>query len=86
MSHGALVRISAHMSIEDELNSFRGWAGYTLHGLQEKASGMIAHLTLAGPACNAFGHDVANLTLDVSYDTTSRRVYDVPSCRFRRLC
>ena len=48
--------------------------GYALHGLHERADGLTAQLALAGPACNAFGHDVANLTLEVTYDTTTRQV------------
>ncbi|KAI0778948.1 glycosyl hydrolases family 31-domain-containing protein [Trametes elegans] len=46
--------------------------GYELSGLRETDTGLTAHLNLAGPACNAFGHDVANLTLEVTYDTQTR--------------
>ena len=43
-------------------------------GLQETKTGLTAHLDLAGPACNAFGYDVANLTLQVTYDSDTRFV------------
>ncbi|KAI0808988.1 glycosyl hydrolases family 31-domain-containing protein [Irpex lacteus] len=46
--------------------------GYTLSGLQQTKTGLLAHLDLAGPACNAFGQDIANLTLEVTYDSTTR--------------
>ena len=48
--------------------------GYTLTGLQETKTGLTAHLNLAGPECNAFGQDVANLTLEVTYDSDTRYV------------
>ncbi len=46
--------------------------GYTLSSLQETDTGLTAQLNLAGDACNAFGHDVAKLTLQVTYDTETR--------------
>ncbi|KAI0033893.1 glycosyl hydrolases family 31-domain-containing protein [Vararia minispora EC-137] len=46
--------------------------GYTLDGLQETASGLLAQLSLAGKPCNAFGTDIANLTLAVTYETPDR--------------
>ena len=46
--------------------------GYTLSGLQSTETGLRAYLNLAGPECNAFGQDVANLTLEVNYDTNTR--------------
>lgn len=46
--------------------------GYTLSGLQETKTGLTASLSLAGAACNAFGQDVANLTLEVTYDSDTR--------------
>ena len=48
--------------------------GYTLSGLQETKTGLTAQLNLAGPECNAFGQDVANLTLEVTYDSDTRYV------------
>ena len=49
--------------------------GYTLSGLQQTKTGLLASLNLAGPACNAFGEDIANLTLEVTYDTITRLVF-----------
>jgi alpha-glucosidase len=46
--------------------------GYSLHSLSQQQNGLIAKLTLAGPACNAFGTDIAELTIRVTYETESR--------------
>jgi hypothetical protein len=35
-------------------------------------TGLIGHLGLAGPACNAYGVDYSNLTLKVVYDSNTR--------------
>ncbi|OJT04578.1 Alpha-glucosidase [Trametes pubescens] len=59
--------------------------GYTLSALQQTKTGLTAKLNLAGPACNAFGHDVANLTLEVAYDTETRlhvNIYDTDRSQF----
>ncbi|KAF5391185.1 hypothetical protein D9757_003120 [Collybiopsis confluens] len=46
--------------------------GYSLHTLQESNTGLTAQLSLAGPACNAFGTDYQNLTIQVTYETDTR--------------
>ena len=46
--------------------------GYTLSSLENTHSGLTAKLNLAGPACNAFGTDIANLSIEVTYETQSR--------------
>ncbi|KAF5371361.1 hypothetical protein D9615_009680 [Tricholomella constricta] len=46
--------------------------GYTLHSLVETKIGFSAQLNLAGNACNAFGDDISELTIQVSYETTTR--------------
>ncbi|PFH48160.1 glycoside hydrolase family 31 protein [Amanita thiersii Skay4041] len=46
--------------------------GYKLTSLIETQVGLTAQLQLAGPACNAFGHDVKDLTVEVTYEETSR--------------
>ncbi|TBU42736.1 glycosyl hydrolases family 31-domain-containing protein [Dichomitus squalens] len=59
--------------------------GYTLSSLHETKTGLTAALSLAGPACNAFGHDIANLTLEVTYDTQTRlhvNIYDTAKAQF----
>jgi hypothetical protein len=50
--------------------------GYTLDSLTENqlGNGFTAQLNLAGPPCNAFGKDILNLTLQVTYETSSRSV------------
>ncbi|KAH9911573.1 glycosyl hydrolases family 31-domain-containing protein [Epithele typhae] len=48
--------------------------GYSISSVTETATGLTARLGLAGHACNAFGHDVTNLTLEVTYDTQTRHV------------
>ncbi|KAF5346403.1 hypothetical protein D9758_012755 [Tetrapyrgos nigripes] len=46
--------------------------GYVLDNLEETPNGLSASLTLAGPACNAFGTDITNLTIEVTYETQTR--------------
>jgi alpha-glucosidase len=43
-----------------------------LSDLQETASGLTARLDLAGTPCNAFGTDILNLTIVVTYETPTR--------------
>jgi alpha-glucosidase len=43
--------------------------GYKASNVKTSASGLTAVLTLAGPACNAYGTDLTDLVLDVSYET-----------------
>ncbi|EMD41237.1 glycoside hydrolase family 31 protein [Gelatoporia subvermispora B] len=59
--------------------------GYTLTGLKETSSGITAHLNLAGNACDAFGSDIANLTLEVTHDTKTRlhvNIFDTAQNQF----
>ncbi|CAA7262383.1 unnamed protein product [Cyclocybe aegerita] len=46
--------------------------GYELHSLKHTNTGLTARLSLAGPACNAFGTDISDLTIKVVYETQSR--------------
>ncbi|PIL30006.1 hypothetical protein GSI_07917 [Ganoderma sinense ZZ0214-1] len=58
---------------------------YTLSSLSETTNGLTARLSLAGPACHAFGHDIANLTLEVTYDTKTRlhvNIFDTENTQF----
>ncbi|KAL5495907.1 hypothetical protein ACEPAI_1371 [Sanghuangporus weigelae] len=60
--------------------------GYILQSLQNTSTGFVAGLTLAGPACNAFGNDVANLTVEVSYESQSRlhvHIFDTANQQFQ---
>lgn len=43
--------------------------GYKASNVQTSATGLTADLSLAGTACNVYGTDLADLTLEVSYDT-----------------
>ncbi|OAA71376.1 glycoside hydrolase family 31 protein [Cordyceps fumosorosea ARSEF 2679] len=73
--------------------------GYAASNVKTTAHGLTADLTLAGPACNAFGRDLENLKLTVSYDTgqssaaerihvqivdVDEQVYQVPESVFPR--
>ncbi|KAI1380693.1 glycoside hydrolase family 31 protein [Hypoxylon crocopeplum] len=68
--------------------------GYTASNVAETASGLTADLTLAGDACNVYGTDLQDLTLEVSYDSETRlhvkiqdaanSVYQVPESVFDR--
>ena len=48
--------------------------GYTASGVSETAQGFTADLTIAGANCQAFGNDVADLTLAVEYQYVYARV------------
>ncbi|OAX37681.1 hypothetical protein K503DRAFT_219980 [Rhizopogon vinicolor AM-OR11-026] len=48
-----------------------GCPGYTLGSLQESVIGLTAQLSLAGPACNAFGLDISDLTIEITYQSQS---------------
>lgn len=60
-------------------------SGYTLQDLVSTSTGVTAHLSLAGPACNAFGHDIANLTLEATYESDTRlhvNIFDTARSQF----
>lgn len=46
--------------------------GYQSFNIQTTATSLTADLTLAGPSCNAYGDDLLDLTLEVTYETASR--------------
>ena len=46
--------------------------GYKASNVKQTGARMTADLTLAGPACNAYGTDLEHLALEVTYDTGSR--------------
>ena len=50
------------------------FTGYTLDSFREHRNGFTAQLNLAGAPCNAFGNDILNLTIQVTYETASRCV------------
>ncbi|KAI1140562.1 glycoside hydrolase family 31 protein [Hypoxylon sp. FL0543] len=68
--------------------------GYSASNVVKTASGLTADLTLAGEACNVYGTDLKDLTLEVSYDTETRlhvkiqdvanNVYQIPESVFPR--
>ncbi|KAI8969691.1 glycosyl hydrolases family 31-domain-containing protein [Trametes punicea] len=59
--------------------------GYTVVSEKQTSGGLAIQLTLAGPACHAFGHDIENLTVEVTYETLTRlhvNVYDSARTQF----
>lgn len=46
--------------------------GYKASGLTNTSSGFTADLTIAGADCAAFGNDIADLVLEVEYQTKER--------------
>ena len=42
---------------------------YIASNVQNTTNGFTAALTLAGPACQAFGNDIVDLLLEVQYQT-----------------
>jgi hypothetical protein len=47
-------------------------SGYALSSVRETSSGLTANLNLAGAPCTAFGQDIKNLTIQVSYESQTR--------------
>lgn len=43
--------------------------GYKASNVKTSGSGLTAELTLAGKACNAYGDDLKNLILEVTYES-----------------
>ncbi|KAI0816891.1 glycosyl hydrolases family 31-domain-containing protein [Trametes gibbosa] len=59
--------------------------GYEVVSQKEGRQGLSIQLALAGPACDAFGHDIANLTVEVTYETITRlhvNIYDTEKRQF----
>ncbi|KAL5534914.1 hypothetical protein ACEPAF_3004 [Sanghuangporus sanghuang] len=80
--------ITSAQQIDETVHSLNVSAcpGYTLQSLQNTSTGFVAGLALAGPACNAFGNDVANLTVEVSYESQSRlhvHIFDTANQQFQ---
>lgn len=46
--------------------------GYMASNVQTSSTGLTAHLTLAGAACNVYGTDIHDLDLTVEYQATAR--------------
>ncbi|KAJ6468608.1 glycosyl hydrolases family 31-domain-containing protein [Mycena vitilis] len=66
-------------------NSSVGCPGYSLQGLATTENGLTAKLNLAGAACDLFGADVANLTIEVTYETGTRlhvNIFDTANSQF----
>ena len=47
-----------------------GCPGYKASRVQTTTSGLTADLTLAGKACNVYGADLKDLTLEVVYESS----------------
>ncbi|KAI9567881.1 glycosyl hydrolases family 31-domain-containing protein [Boletus coccyginus] len=59
--------------------------GYTLDSMTESGNGLAAQLTLAGPSCNAFGHDIPDLTIQVVYQSSTTlhvKIFDTAEQQF----
>ena len=54
--------------------------GYTASNVQQTASSVTADLKLAGPACNVYGTDIADLRLQVDYQTGKTLEVFSPQC------
>lgn len=62
---GSASKLTARQS-EDPLASC---PGYVASDVKTSPNGLTANLVLAGTACNVYGVDLANLTLEVVYET-----------------
>ncbi|KAJ7236328.1 glycosyl hydrolases family 31-domain-containing protein [Mycena rebaudengoi] len=82
-----LTLVSVALGTEPLVNSFNvsTCPGYSLHSLTETRGGLTARLNLAGPACNAVGIDVIDLTIEVKYETETRlhvNIFDTTNSQF----
>ncbi|KAK1232832.1 hypothetical protein PQX77_003998, partial [Marasmius sp. AFHP31] len=67
---GTLTGISAQRNANSHDVSL--CPGYVLDSVSESETGLIAQLNLDGPPCDAFGNDIPNLSIEVTYETASR--------------
>ncbi|KAF4566163.1 hypothetical protein EYR36_011578 [Pleurotus pulmonarius] len=75
-------------SNSSETNSFNvtKCPGYNLHQLKQSEFGFTAQLSLAGPACNAFGRDIVNLTIQVAHESQTRlhvNIFDTDGLQYQ---
>ena len=59
-------------------SSCRRTTGYTLGSLTESEYGLTAQLSLAGTPCDAFGADITDLTIEVTYQSQTTWVSEYP--------
>lgn len=62
----AVLAQSTEVEVSDPLAAC---PGYKASNVKQSASGVTADLTLGGKACDVFGDDLKDLTLEVTYDT-----------------
>ncbi|KJZ71519.1 hypothetical protein HIM_09057 [Hirsutella minnesotensis 3608] len=84
----ALLPISVAEADRRESHSLESCPGYEAVNVVETSRGLSADLHLAGEPCNAYGTDLRNLTLEVTYEAGNRlhvkiqdrgnQVYQVP--------
>ncbi|PCH40075.1 glycoside hydrolase family 31 protein [Wolfiporia cocos MD-104 SS10] len=82
VSGPANVEFAEHPAFSGNIS---GCPGYTLTSLTETRTGLSAFLSLAGPACNAYGNDISDLTLEVTYEENQRlhvNIYDSARVQF----
>ncbi|KAF8154898.1 glycosyl hydrolases family 31-domain-containing protein [Crassisporium funariophilum] len=59
--------------------------GYKLGSLVDNKNGLTARLTLQGSSCNAFGKDIPDLTIEVTYESNSRlhvNIFDTANSQY----
>lgn len=66
LTAATLIAASAVSGAADPLAACKG---YSASNVKTTTSSLTASLTLIGPACNAYGTDLENLTLSVVYET-----------------
>ncbi|KAG8221683.1 glycoside hydrolase family 31 protein [Butyriboletus roseoflavus] len=66
--HSSLLQRQSTSNVTYSLN-VTDCPGYTLGSLTESQYGLTAQLSLAGTPCNAFGTDITNLTIEVTYQS-----------------
>lgn len=71
-SAGLGATLLANIYDPDAVNAQAHCPGYNASSVKTSSTGLTAHLTLAGTACNVYGDDIHDLDLTVEYQTDSR--------------
>jgi alpha-glucosidase len=62
------LAVASSLIVRDATDPLAACPGYKASNVQTTSSGLTADLTLAGTACNAYGTDLKDLVLQVTYE------------------
>ncbi len=66
----ALIPRQEEIKQYPDYSLLEGCPGYSASNVETTRNTLTADLTLAGEACNAYGTDLEELTLEVTYETS----------------